>query len=269
MDQIIGGQAGSAVARGLDGPGFEEVGRLRREDEQTGDGRAVRPVLVPERHPRVSQQVEPGDGRRPTEERLESIAAEVVHGSGRHGLLVEHVLAAPLLEQPGELWRREIALGGSDPRVVAPTRGSVHVQSSGHHHQQDPNIDASVTRQQHLADHWSDRRLAVVGRDVEKPVFGCIQAFRWNSEHPTRVIDAEEDGTSFGVRKRDQLASELFCVGGQHTSTPESHLLELGATVFARAELIQNLFLGIEHRITPLVGRPASRTVAGNPDSGP
>ena len=148
-----------AVARGLDGPGSEEVGRLRREYEQTGNGRSVHPVLVPERHPRVAQQVEPGDGRRPPEERLESVAVEVVHGGGRHGLLVEHVLPTPLLEQPGQLWSREITLGGPGPRVVAPVpaRRSVHVQPPGNHQQQDPVGDASVARQQRLADDRPDR----------------------------------------------------------------------------------------------------------------
>ena len=258
MDQVVGGQAGPAVARGLDGPRFEELGRLRREDEQTGDGRAVHPVLVPERHPRVAQQIEPGDGRRPTEERFESIAVEVFHGGSRHGLLVENVLTAALLKQPGKFRGRQVSFGGSDSCVVTPTRGSVHIQSSGNHHQQNPIVDASVTREQRLADDRSDGRFAVVGRDVEKPVLGCIQALRRNPAYPTRVIDAKEDGTPFGVRKRDQLASEFFRIGGQHASIPESHLLELGATVFPRAELIENLLPGIEHPTTPLTGRPAT-----------
>ena len=192
------------------------------------------------------------------EERLESIAVEVVHGGGRHRLLVEYVLAAPLLEQSGKFRRHQVSFGGPDSYVVAPTRGSVHVQSPGNHRHQDPVIDTAVTREQHLADDRSDRRVAVVGCDVEKPVLCRIQTLVRNPAHPARIIDTKEDGTPCGVRERDELTSELFRIGRQHASIPETHLLELGATVLTRAKLIQNLLLGIEHPTTLLAERPAN-----------
>ena len=127
MHQVIGGKARTTVAGGLDGPRRQEVGRLGREREQASHRRAVHAILVSEGHPSVAQQVQPRNGRRPLEERLESIAVEVLHGGGEHRLLVEHVLAASLLEEPGEFRRRKIPLGGPDPRIVAPTEYSVHI----------------------------------------------------------------------------------------------------------------------------------------------
>ena len=63
VDEIVGGQSGSPVARGFDGAGGEEFGRFGPEGQQVGHGGAVYAVFVPEGRPGVSQQVEPGDGR--------------------------------------------------------------------------------------------------------------------------------------------------------------------------------------------------------------
>ena len=71
VDEIVGGQSGSAVARGFDGAGGEEFGRFGPEGQQAGHGGVVHAVFVLEGHPSVPQQVEPGDGRRSPEERFE------------------------------------------------------------------------------------------------------------------------------------------------------------------------------------------------------
>ena len=227
VDEIVGGEASTSVARGFDGPRRQELGRLRREDEQASHRRAVQAVLIPEGHSGVAQKVEPGNRRQSPEERLESIAVKVPHGGGMHRLFVEHVLAAPLLEKPGKLRRREVPLGGPDPYVVTTTRCSVHIQSAWHLRQQNTVIAFFVVRQECLADDRANRRIAVVGRDIEKPVLDRIPFLRGNPARRARVIDTEEHNAPFGVRKRNQLAGKLLRVGGQHASVPETNLLEL------------------------------------------
>ena len=247
-------RGGTAIAGGFDGPRRQELGRLRREREQAGHRRAVDAVLVPERHPGVAQEIEPRDGRRPSEERLESIAVEVLHGGGEHGLLVEHVLSSSLLEQPGELRWREVTLGGPDARVVTTTRGSVHVQAARYLRQQNAVFAFLVIRQECLADDRPNRRIAVVGRDVENPMFDRIPLRRGDSVHRAGIIDSEEHDTPFRVRKSNQLAGKLFRVGGQHAPVPEANLLELGPPVLSRSELASNLLQCVEHRSTPTAG---------------
>ena len=92
------------------------------------------------------------------------------------------------------------------------------------------------------------RRVAVVGRDIEKPVLDRIQSLRGNPARIARVIDAEEHDAPFSVRERNQLAGKLFGVGGQHAPVPEANLLELGSTVLTRSELVSDLLRGVEHR---------------------
>jgi len=117
VDEVVGGQALTRIARRLDRTGGEELGGFRAEGQQAGDGGAVDAALVAERHAGVAEQVEPGDGGRASEEGLESVAVEVVDGGGQDGLLVEHVFASALLEQAGELRGREVALRGADAQV--------------------------------------------------------------------------------------------------------------------------------------------------------
>ena len=70
MDEIVGGQSGSPVARGIDGAGGEELGRFGPEDQPTSHGGWSTPSSS-RRVTSVPQQVEPGDGRRSPEERFE------------------------------------------------------------------------------------------------------------------------------------------------------------------------------------------------------
>ena len=103
MNEIVRGQALTGVARRLNGAGGEALGGFGAEGQPAGDGGAVDAALVAERHAGVAEQVEPGDGRRASEEGLESVAVEVVDGGREDGLFVEHVRASALLEQAGEL----------------------------------------------------------------------------------------------------------------------------------------------------------------------
>lgn len=113
--EIVGGQSGSPVARGFDGTRGEGIRSIRPRRPEAGHGGAVYAVFVPEGHPSVPQQVEPRDGRRSSEERFEPVTVQGVHGCGEDGLLIEDVLAAPLLEEPDKL-------RGMRPRLVEPIR---------------------------------------------------------------------------------------------------------------------------------------------------
>ena len=115
VDEIVGGQSGSPVARGFDGAGGEEFERFGPEGQEAGHGGAVYAVFVPEDHPGVPQQVEPGDGRRSPEECFEPVTVQGVHGCGEYGLFIENVLVAPLLEEPD-------STGGVRSRLMEPIR---------------------------------------------------------------------------------------------------------------------------------------------------
>ena len=77
--------------------------------------------------------------------------------AGEDGLFVEHVLAAPLLEEPGELRGREVPLGGPEPCIVPPPGGAMHVQSARNLHQKNTLVAPAIARKQCLADDWPDR----------------------------------------------------------------------------------------------------------------
>ena len=107
VDEVVGGQAGSPVARGLDGAGGEELGRFGPEDQQASHGGTIHAVFVPEGHPRIPQQAEPGGWSAIARRTLRAGCGSGRHGCGEYGLLVKDVLAAPLLEEPDKLRGRE------------------------------------------------------------------------------------------------------------------------------------------------------------------
>ena len=96
-------------------PEGEEFGRFGPEGQEAGHGRAVYAVFVPEGHPGVPQQVEPGDGRRSPEERFEPATVQGVHGCGEDGLLVE------AYSRP-RCWNSRTGSGDVRPRLVEPIR---------------------------------------------------------------------------------------------------------------------------------------------------
>ena len=73
---------------------------------------------------------------------------------------------------------------------------------------------------------------------------------RWrDAGHGAGIVDAEEDGAAGGVREGNQLTREVFGVGGQDATVAETKDVELGQTVLAGAELVQNLVSRVEHRL--------------------
>ena len=141
----------------------------------------------------------------------------------------------------------------------------MHIQSAWHLRQQNAAIAFFVIRQECLADNRANWRIAVVGRDIEKPVLDRIPSLQGNPARIARVIDAEEHDTPFSVCKRNQLAGKLFRVGGWHGPVPEANLLELGSSVFSRPELVSDLLRGVEHRSTLPVEWLWTRVGACNP----
>ena len=99
-----------------------------------------------------------------------------------------------------------------------------------------------------LADDRSNRRIAVMGCDVEHPVFDRIDSCWRDAAHHARIVNAEEHEAAFGIREGNQLTGQLLGVGGDYASIPEAHFLELGAAVFSGPELIQYLISALEHR---------------------
>ena len=139
MAEIVGGQSGSLVARGFDGTRGGGIRSIRPRRPEAGHGGTVHAVFVPEGHPSVPQQVEPGDGRRSPEERFEPVTVQGVHGRGEDGLLVENVFAAPLLEEADKLRGRETAFRVWWNRsACSNARGSVYVEAAGDFGQKNP-----------------------------------------------------------------------------------------------------------------------------------
>ncbi len=250
MDEVVGRQARSPVAGGFDRSGSEEIGRLSGEHQQAGHGGAVRAVLVAYGHPRVAQQVEPGNRRRPSEERLKSVAVEVSHGCGEHRLLVEHVLASSLLKEPGELRRGKVPFRGPDADVVAPARGAMDVEPARDLRQKNAPVFAACRRQQCLADDRPDRWIAVVRRDVEQPLLDHVQSVGRDAGHCSGIVDPEEDRAALGIRERHQLAGQVFGVGRGHPPLAQAQLLEFGAAILPGANLLEHLRGAVEHRLT-------------------
>ena len=74
------------------------------------------------------------------------LPVEVFYCCGEYGLLVKHILAAPLLEKPGEFRGREILFGGPNPSVVTPARCAVYIQSTRYLCQQNVLLVSFSTR---------------------------------------------------------------------------------------------------------------------------
>ena len=144
----------------------------------------------------------------------------------------------------------------------------MHIQAARHLRQQNTVIAFFVVRQECLADDRTNRRIAVVGRDIEKPVLDRIQSPRWNPARGARVIDTEEHDAPFCVRKCNQLAGKLFRVGRRHGPVPEANFLELGSSVFSRPELVSDLLRSVEHQSALPVEWLGTRVGACNPCSG-
>ena len=176
------------------------------------------------------------------------MAVQVVDGGREHGLLVEHVLAAPLPEQAGELGGREVAFRGADADVVAPLGRTVHEEPARHLGENHVPFAAVRCGEQGLAQHRSNRRLAVVGGDVGDPALDGVEARRRNAGDGAGIVDPEENGAAVSVRERDEHGGEVVGVGGQDAGVAETKRLELGQTVVSGAELVQNLGSRVEHR---------------------
>ena len=84
--------------------------------------------------------------------------------------------------------------------------------------------------------------------DVYDPVLDRVEALRRDARHRAGIVDAKEDDAAGGVRERNQLTREVLGVGGQYAAVAETKGLELGQTVLAGAELVQNLLSRVEHR---------------------
>ena len=175
----------------MEAEGRNSVGSVPKV-EQAGDGGAVDAVLVPERHPRVAEQVEPGDRRRASEERFEAVAVEAVDGCRQHGLFVEHVLATPFLEQPGQLGRRKVARRGTDAHVVASARRPVDVEPARNLGQEHRSVVSARVGKQDLAQDRSNRRLAIVRGDVDDPALDRVDPRRRNPRHGAGIRNPEE-----------------------------------------------------------------------------
>ena len=99
-------------------------------------------------------------------------------------------------------------------------------------------IDFFVVRQKCLADDRPNRRIALVGREVEKPMFDRPSL---SGEIPRAALESSTPRNTtppFGVRKRNQLAGNLFGVGRQYAPVPDTNLVELGSSVLSRPELV-------------------------------
>ena len=130
-------------------------------------------------------------GERP-KNRFKAVAVEVVDGRHEHGLVVEHVLAAPFLEQPGQFGRREVALRGTDAHVVASTRRPVDVEPARNLGQEHMPVVSGRVGKQDLAQDRSNRRLAIVRGDVDDPALDRVDARRRNPRHGAGIRDPEE-----------------------------------------------------------------------------
>ena len=250
MNEVVGGKGRAGVAGGLDGTGREKGGRLGPENEQAGNRGPVPPLFVSGRDAGVAEQIKPGDGRRAAKEGFEAVLVEVGDGRGEHGLFVEDVLTASLLEESGEFRGREVALRGTDPLVIAPARRAVHVEAAGNFRQEQVFVLSIVTGKHLLADDRPNRRFAVVRSDVENPVLDGIDLRGRNPLHNARVIDAEQHDAPLRVGERNQFAGQVFGVRRRHAPRPEADLLELGASIFSGPELVQYLFSTVEHDVT-------------------
>ena len=97
--------------------------------------------------------------------------ARILDGWGDPGQVPERVRARIMVPVPGvELPR----FRGHEPRVVTPSGRAMHVQSTRNLRHENTPIVSTVTREQCLAEDRSNRRIAVVGGDVEHPVFDRI-----------------------------------------------------------------------------------------------
>ena len=126
--------------------------------------------------------------------------------------------------------------------------------------EKNPSIAFLVSRQECLADDQTDRWIAVVGCDGEKPAFDRVQFLRWNPVRHTGIVNAEEDDPSLGIREPDQLSGELFDVSGNFALVVEAQGHELGLALFSGSELVQDPLPGVEHRFALPVALPAAHT---------
>ena len=131
--------------------------------------------------------------------------------AARIGLLVEHVLASALLEQPGELRGRVI---------IAPTRRAVYIEAARNLGEQYVPFAAARGREKDLAENRANGRLAVVRGDVDGPALYHVEALRWNPLDGAGILHPEEDAAAHAIRERYEFGCEILGIGGEHARSP-------------------------------------------------